>query len=263
MRLIYNFLIRIYYLILQKKTQAIFILLVLIFIIPDRIFGQQQNTITTIEDLKKFTTIAYGPDNDLVNGRIYSPNHSRAKGHPYYPDKQWQRGDLYINSKKFSNYQLKYNIEIDRIILNITRANGAQVPILLNTNHIDSIQLGNHTFLINRNLISDDAKRGSFLKRINTGKYVLLESFGILFQADFTTSTPYGRYGELNRKYLIFSIGKLTPIASKKSFLRFFEDIKPEIKKYLRENMVNFNKASTAELKGLMDFCNKITEIKE
>lgn len=263
MRLIYNFLIRLYILILPKKTPATFILLVLIIIIPGRIFGQQQSTITTIEDLNKFTTIAYGPDNDLVNGRIYSPKHSMAKGHPYYPDKQWQKSELYINSKKFSNCQLKYNIEIDRIILNITRANGAEVPILLNTNHIDSIQLGIHSFLINRNLISNDTKVGSFLKRINTGEFVLLENFKILFQADFTTSTPYGRYGELNRKYIIFSFGKLTPIASKKSFLSFFEDIKPEIKKYLKENKVSFNKASTAELKGLMDFCNKITEIKE
>lgn len=263
MILIYNFLIQIYYLILQKKSPVTFIILVLIIIIPSRIFGQQPKKITTIEDLNNYTTSAYGPDNSLVNGRVYSPKHSRAKEYPYYPDNQWQNSVLFINSKKFSNCQLKYNIEIDRIILNITSANDAQVPILLNTNHIDSIQMGSHTFLINKNLISDDNKIGSFFRRINTGKFVLLENFGILFQADFTTSTPYGRYSKLNRKYFIFSFGALTPITSKKAFLSFFEDIKPEIKKYLRQNKINFNNANIAELKELMDFCNDLSEIKK
>jgi hypothetical protein len=231
--------------------------------VPGTIYGQLHKNFNTVEDLFNYTELALGSDNDLINGKAYFVKHARAEGHPYYPDKHWQNSIVYINTKKFSHYQLKYNIEIDRIILNYTRSDSAQVPILLNTNYIDSIQLGNHTFLINAKLISNDNKLKNFFNRINTGKFILFETSETVFKADFTQSTPYGRYSSVNRKYLLFTNEKLFPISSKKSFLNFFKDIKPEIKKYLRQNRITFKKANAIELKGLMDFCNDLSEMKE
>jgi len=263
LRFINTVLIRLQYLFLPTISIDTLVILIFFSTVSGALYGQLQKDINTIDDLFKYTELALGSDKDLINGKAYFAAHTRSKGHPYYPDKHWQNSILYINSKKFSNYQLKYNIEIDRIILNYTKSDGAQVPILLNTNYIDSIQLGNHTFLINAKLISNEKKFKSFFNRINTGKFILYETFETVFKADFTQSTPYGRYGSVNHKYLLCANEQLYPVSSKKSFLIFFKDIKPKIKKYLRVNRINFKKANATELKGLMDYCNDLSDIKE
>lgn len=221
-------------------------------------FTQDLKTINTVNELLKYSELAYGVDNNLVNGRVYSPKHALAKGHPYYPEKDWQLSTLYIKSKKYTPYQVKYNIEIDRLILNIVKSDSAETPIYLNTAFVDSVHLGENTFLINRALITSDKHFNNFFERVNTGKFQLLATYKVYFKASFTTSTPYGTFGDRIRKYFIYTDGKIYPISSKKVFLEFFEVHKSELKKYLKKQKINYKKADSLELKKLMIYCNDL-----
>jgi hypothetical protein len=186
------------------------------------------------------------------------PKHALAQGYPYLKDKEWQPATVFIGSKKFEDCMLKYNIEIDRIILNTMREDSSWVPILLNTAFVDSVILNNEIFLLRSDLISDNSKTGNFLHRVNRGYYSLLLSYSINFKDEFTPSTPYGRYSNMVRKLYILSKGLIHAVNSKSAFLDYFAEDKKVIRRFMKKNDIKYKKASISELEALLGYCNEL-----
>ena len=87
-----------------------------------------------LNELKSDFEIAYGLDENLINGFRYRDKYPDAEGHPFWGDNQFFEGAIVINDKEYNNVFLKYDIAGQNIILQYRNS----------VNGIEQIQLNNY-----------------------------------------------------------------------------------------------------------------------
>lgn len=208
--------------------------------------------------LSEYTEKLYGTNDVLVNGRSYIPFHYNAKGHPYFLSKKCFSSSLIINGKKYDNQEILYNIDIEKIILNTTIDNGEKVLLVLNSEFIDSFNIGEHNFL-NGAKYFPEGKFPGFVELVYKGSFSVLIQHQKSFVTQYTTNTPNGFFSGLKSTNYISNKGGLTKLATKKNLLDYFPEHKKEIKKFIRNNNIKFKQANTAQLNNLFSYCDYIS----
>ncbi|MCB2208448.1 MAG: hypothetical protein KQH67_09130 [Bacteroidetes bacterium] len=218
----------------------------------------KRNSNLTILELKRLSDSAYGSDHELINGRIYYQNNPYAKGTPLFISSDWLPGTVTINQRLYENLELKYNIEIDKLILKATQRSGMTSAIILNPFLIDAFTLANNDF-VNARQFPDSLFAADFVQIIYSGNILFLATYSKSFQKDFSGKTPYGKYPKEIAVYSICQNQVLTDITSKKALLTYFEIHKKEIKKFLKQRRFKFKKASPSEWHKIIEFCDQLT----
>ncbi|MCB0805973.1 MAG: hypothetical protein KDC05_09265 [Bacteroidales bacterium] len=217
----------------------------------------------SVDSLKALAEKAYGPDDMLFKGLVYIPEHPLAKNHPYLTENDWNYGNAVIAGDRFINLKLKYNVNSDRLIIgkpepdkNITRA------FLPDPEIIDAFTIQNLVF---ENLAQADTTGNvSGFGRIiyRSSDMLFFEVYHKDFVRRYSQSNPYGAYSRLMNDYFIFSGKQLERVNSKRSFLRFFGPIRKQLKKYFRQQNLQYKKAQDDELNALIRYCEqKLSEI--
>lgn len=194
----------------------------------------------------------------LVRGLLYLPRHQKASGHPYYLSEKYLYGGISISNHYFDDVLLKYNIEIDRLILHTDLIDGAPVNIVLNSQTIDSFNIQGRHFINTRILLGKDTL-SRFFERIYSNGFSLIVRHYKEFRADYNDKTPHGRFTSNKPRLYLLNQGKLTAVSKKSSLLKYFIAYKKEIKKYIKQNKIKYKRANQWELKKLMKFCHDIT----
>ncbi|MCF8364854.1 MAG: hypothetical protein K9H16_03680 [Bacteroidales bacterium] len=210
-----------------------------------------------LSDLKEYALQQYGTSNFLVNGWKYFPDHFNAKGNPYFDDQDWTSGSL-VNSggETFRNLNLRYNLEMDELVLSQVLKNGIPVFVLLNKDFVVSFTLGSHKFVKAESIPSDPQLKG-YVEEIFSGKINFYVKHQKNFVGNYNANTPDGSISkQITTRYLLTG-NRLIRVQSKNAFLKAFQAYRKEIKKFMATTKINYKKATNSQLIELMKFCNE------
>lgn len=226
---------------------------------PTYLAGQKSDQQQLVANILDKAQYAYGPNEVIENGRIYIPDHPRANGNPYFLDLDWISGTLVIKGDKFSDLKVKYNVNLDELILKKEKENQeSHMPIMLNYNFIDSFELEGHHFINLSGMPFSDELSG-FAELIYEGEIIFLIKHTKEFLNRYSQSNPYGAYSKLNSIYYIYETETLTRVGTKKSLLKYFEPLRKEIKKFMRQNRIKYKKATHIQLYELIKYCDELS----
>ena len=154
------------------------ILILIVFITSQHICNSQQEykLISDKAELLEYAEDVCGSDDRLINGRIYVPLHSLAEGHPYFGSKDWVSGTIYIKGKRYDEVQIKYDIELDEIVLFIEDNYKRKNYIVLNRHYVDSVQIGNYQF-INTIVVPQVDKKIGYAESVYNSGFLFLVKY--------------------------------------------------------------------------------------
>jgi hypothetical protein len=220
---------------------------------------QRDEKATSSEDsFLDYVNNRYGADDNLVNGTVYISHNPLIAGHPFYETDEWYTGILYIRGRTYENQQVCYNLAIDRIILNATFRDGANIKIVLNSWLIDSLSIGDH-FFINSLLLFPQDKDTTFYELIYRNGFSFVSDYRKEYINKYTDATPYGLWSGQNASHYIIDDerGRIM-IASKKDLLDYFFENKDNIRRMMKTEHIRYKKASPGQLKRLLEFCGRL-----
>lgn len=244
-----------------KKVRCLLIIRLLVFFtFPASLFAQksQPGLPSGHDSLFTISDSFYGANDELINGCIYTRPEYRIQGHPYFNSQEWQPGIFFIKGKVFPGLQVKYDLRSDEAILNILAENGNEILLNVNKNQVDSFLIGNSLF-INSGCFLADTSSSAFYEEIVGGEYLICKKFEKRFIDMYTSSSPYGKFSVEKTTLFLLKNKALVNINQKKFFLALFEKgSRAKIKRFMKENKINYRSASPEQMGKLMDYCSQL-----
>lgn len=223
---------------------------------PDR----NKNSELSEEQLITNAKNAYGPDDLLYRGLLYIPEHPRAQNHPYLTDNDWTRGTITIAGQKFTGLFLKYNVNLNLVILKKeTIGTEAHQPLVVGNNRIQKFTLGDSTFT-NLDFIDLSGTSSGFARIFYNGDFIFYQRFFKDFVKRYSQANPWGSYSKLNSEYYILQNGQEIRIRNKRALIGYFKIIQKPLKKYIHKENFHFKRASKQAFYQLLKFCEKQME---
>ncbi len=238
----------------MKKFIALFFSLFMLGItvpLEGQELGKKNDLLTCIDRY-------YGSNDLLINGRPYIPTNTKATGHPYWGNGVFLPGTLFIKSQQFENVDLKLNLEKDKLILQQELTNGIPVKYIATTSLVDSFHIDNRIF-VNTHSISNEIGEAGFIQQLYVGKKIGFYRKQIKYYLPNLSSIhPFGRYSDPDKKYYLTTEDGLFELNSKKAFLDFFGTQKKAVKQYMKQQSIQFKKATDAQFYNLLKYCDEL-----
>ena len=154
----------------------------LITCFSDSLFAQKPgNTDAVFNEWKKFFDQSYGPDFELVNGVKYVYTFFNPSDHPFLGEDRFYTGSAVINGCQFPDLKIKYDIWIQRIVLNHTFYSDEKEQIVLNNEFIDAFEFDDKLF----RKYSFPETGTKFLQVIESSDKVSLDFFSSDLKGDY------------------------------------------------------------------------------
>ena len=221
-----------------------------------------QNTSGTISEQTRYhLDPVYGVDQRLVSGPLYNrilPN--SVLGNPYFIDDEWRSGSVEYKDAVFENLNLRYDTEVNRIVLMFTNVHGSKMQIALENTAIRSMNIDG------RRLVPFPGKIGTdttlFCEEMAGGRlaYLVLRSKVLAVQ---NNTGSRGYYYRENVSQWLFSDSLLVPFRSKKNIFIMYPEQKQEIKQYLQSEKIYPSRWRMDDRAALVRFCNTLLTGKE
>lgn len=238
----------------MKPYQWRYLLLCLYLVLGINVFSQSD---TNEQFIKAFTHQIYGISPFQVSGEFYTPNHIIQNGNPWLTTANWQQGTLFIRQFTFPDQLLRYDIEADKMILNMAVSGGRHINIVLNSTLLDSCIIENTPF-INTKFIADNLVNNNYVAIPFRGEDTLIVAFNKRYLATYYNHPPYGKYTPTLRKVILITENKQWDVTRKKALLSFFSPNKKAIRKFMRQHQINYKQASMKQLSVVMQFCESL-----
>lgn len=218
--------------------------------------SSQQAAGTISEQTRNHLDPVYGVDQRLVSGLLYNrilPG--SVLGNPYFIDEEWKRGSVEFEDALFENLNLRYDIEVNKIVLRFTTTHGSNMQIALDNTAIKSMNVDG------RRLVPFPGKIGTdttlFCEEMAGGKLAYL----ILRVKVMTVQTGTGNRGYYYKEDLsqwLFTDSLLVPFRSKKNIYRIYPEHKQVIRQYLRSEKIYPSRWRMDDRVALVRFCNTL-----
>jgi hypothetical protein len=199
------------------------------------------------------TNRRYGSNDMLHSGEIYRPEHTLAKGNPYFVTNDYVPISISVKENKFENITGKYNIETGQLMILTPADSNSIIRITVKQSWVDSFIIQSHSFVNISNWDSSGVLKG-FYELVYHGRKSLFIKYRKGFIDTYNDLSPYGFYSTVKKSFFIFDGIKFSEVKSKKNFLMLQEASKSAVKKYMRVHKIKFLKASSDQLKKLMQF---------
>ncbi len=212
-------------------------------------------------DLKKLidsTNSFYGASDLLNLGEIYRPEHVYARGHPYFVTDEYAPASITVSNTSFENVQARYNIEMDKLIIKARTHTGLIVNMITKEDWVSSFMINNHFFL-NLTKIYPGKDVQGYCEQVYKGEKTFFIKYKKKFIDYYDDNTPLGFFSVLKIEKYIYDKGAFIPVDTKKAFLKQYSD-KKSINKFMKTNKIKYSKASSDQLKMLMQFCNGLSK---
>jgi hypothetical protein len=209
------------------------------------------------QDLKKLkdTTNSFYGSSDLLNlGEIYQAEHVYARGHPYFSTDEYTLASVTVSNTTFENIKARYNIATDQLIIKARVDSGLLVSMVTKGDWIHSFMINSHLF-VNLNKIYPGKEVQGYCEQVYKGDKIFYIKYKKKFIDTYDDNTPEGFFSVLKIEKYIYTSGTFIPVNKKKDLFKLYGN-KKSIKKYMRTNKINYSKASSSQLKTLMQFCD-------
>jgi hypothetical protein len=209
----------------------------------------------TPSEISTQASIKYGPDDILINGGRYVPLHPAAYGDAFFIENSFYKGKLLLKGRKFDEVAIKFDIEQQKLLLNISAASSGSNIIKLNDNYVKEFYIHGQHF-INLNNRGIHSPGITFVDLVYDGGFIFGKFYKKEFLAVFSTKYPFGRYSETKTEKYIFRNEKIIRIKSKRDLYEAFPGNKASIKHFIKQNRIKYHKASNEKLLILMQYCD-------
>lgn len=195
-----------------------------------------------------------GFDADLYNGTIYNFGSTQIRGHQFLEKEMFSMGTVTIGEHTFSDLFLNYDIVNQEVLLK--SGEGFQQKVIsLPVDILKSFTIGSRRFII----VFEEPRDVKIYETIGT----LDRRFLRYWTKEIKTSTDNSVYNFVFSKPLkttFLSDGKsIYKLKRRKDFLTAFpETQRAELKRFIRKNHIHFRKASSDQLKKLINYCNTL-----
>lgn len=196
-----------------------------------------------------------GPDNLLINGRPYVSQNPNGDGHPYLVSEEWKPGTVYINGNPYPSNQLKYNLFLGQLIIRHDRPNGTNQTVILSDLLVDSFLLDERLFVDQDLVVADAESVKGYLEQIYSAQLSFFR-FQKKIAVTPSNSKPYGGYSKVRDVYYLIMDSEQHKITQMKDFLACFPDHKSQIRKYMKEHSLRWNKMNNTQFTNLLKFCH-------
>ncbi len=232
----------------------------LLMVIVTTAFPQAPAFDNTAKEIIEQAEIIYGTDDRLINGEFYQNTKIINRGHPNFSTNMWAKGPLFIKGVAYTDVSIKYNIEIDKVILLAQFSSGNIMQLALNNSSIDSMYVGDH-FFINSDLVSNDLT--GFCEPIYKGSFeaYLKHTKSFLSRSDASSAGSAlntGSYQKMKTALYIVLDNRLVKIHNKKALYSLFPIKKNALSKFISKNRVNFRNLNSNQLINLLKYCDEI-----
>lgn len=203
----------------------------------------------------------YGLDQDLFNGVQYYKQYLQYMGDPYFPEDLFYTGSVSLKGKQHKDLQLKYDSYSQFLILEYTDFKNIYNQLMVNSIHVDSFELGSYCYQ-KLSILGENPKfyqilsSGSLTCFIHWKKDITSTSYNFRYTHEFTK--PIGNY------YIKYR-GEIQAFNNKESLASIFpESLKKDLKKYLRQQGLNFRQTGPAEIQNMLDYIvNRLEKLPE
>jgi hypothetical protein len=198
----------------------------------------------------------YGLDPRLYNGVKYVPEHPFALGMPFWASSEPFQGELVIQGIKYSNLHLQYDNFRQEFILHFYDLNNAQNALIVNSNLIDTVFLGQTIFVHNKIKEIDEP----FIQLIYTGKLSCYIAWNKEYSFISGGPHPGFQYSKDYKKiYIQPSPDTIKLVKQRKDFFKLFDPSElKEIKAYFHQHKIKFKSIDDNSLTLLLAYCNTV-----
>ena len=229
------------------------LLFLLIFSLHHTIVYSQVNE-TNLQEIYNKAEHDYGPDDRLISGKLYFPLHKLQDEHPFFKSKSFFKATIYINENIYMNIPLKYDMEQQKMIIEVSNDNSVEIIEVI-PERINSIVFDNKKFKFST-MISPLLEDENYYELFWEEGFIYIISRNLIFDPlKNRNEVISGGYKKLTINRYILTDNKIYTVNSKRSFLNLAKKKKKEIKKFMKENKIKYNKLSEKSHKSLMQFC--------
>jgi hypothetical protein len=218
-----------------------------------KIFAQNSDPEVLIQ-LNKFFNHEYGLDQKLISGIQYYNKNPRALGNEFLGSGDFADGRLVLNGKEYNDVKIRYDIYNQRINLRFNYDSSAANTVIIENYKIDEFEMNGMLFMKSCYSGYDT----SFYQVIAEGRISCL----YYWYKDLTLQTSLRNvyeYSEPRKKFYLLVDSTLTRYTGNITFLKLFNETKPEVRKYLRKNQIKLRYASDKTVANLVSFCNSLS----
>jgi hypothetical protein len=206
-----------------------------------------------IADAKKNAIASYdnaiSAQSHLYNGSAYTEYISQNEENPYFID-EWIDGSVVYDEEFHDNVPLLYDISADRIIVD----NQYSIKkVMLVFEKVSEFTIQGHHFVQLRNTplpvgyyeLAYDGPHKVYVRHRKT-----LQSKAV----DYSIINLF----EEKKLYYIYKNGMFYPVRGKASVLKLLEDKKKELKKFIRDNKLQFGNEKARDISRLVQYYDQL-----
>jgi hypothetical protein len=238
----------------NRVTQLSCVFLTLIFILSYKSLSQEIDDQTSSQVFGLLDPV-FGTDQRLVSGSYYyGPRRGSIAGNPYFIDETWKKGSVTIGNRIYANLDLKYDIEMNQVILKLTNINNAVLQISLRSESINRFVMNNRLFIpypgINEQGIIQ------FCEVIVTGEmhYLILKNKKLMLSRGGITDYIYQEY----IKQFLLVDNRLIPFKSRRTIYNLYPEHRQTLKRYLRSQGSIPGRNRINDRKAMVEYCNQL-----
>lgn len=191
----------------------------------------------------------------IYNGMAYLRTGHGIKGTPFFIADSLLPGAVFYDGRLYEHMPLHYDLVSDAVVtLNYQQNNEIQlVPEKLRYFYIDQ-----HLFV----RITADSSTPSFVttgfyEKLYDGKLILLARRQKIAHMQGSAADNDNRYAEYNN-YFVWMNDTFYRVDDKKDFLAAMNDKKEAVRKYVKDNTINFNKNREASMIQVADYYSQL-----
>lgn len=229
-------------------------------------FGQSTVSDTTnLNDIKARAVLSFnktiGEASRLYSGREYFPYDATIKGNAYYPSTvtTWLNGEVNYDGIVYKDVPLLYDTYKDEVVSLLY--NKFSKYALLSERVHDFTVLSHHFIRIMADSLKND-KAGittGFYDQLYKGKTEVLARHTKNIQTN-TSSFGVESYFLEKQEYYVKKGNTYYSVSGQGSFLKLFKDKKAELKQYMRDYKIKFNKDPEYAMVKLASYYDFIAE---
>lgn len=218
--------------------------LLFIFFSPFRLLAQPNIVADSIWQQKQVkNAISYarhqlsGANSPVYQGYEYVPYVLPVSGTPFYLSNDWQKGNVQLDGSWYFDLNLLYDIYKDQLVL---QSPDKMYRIALPLDKVSDFTLGDHKFT---RILHDNSARKA---NPATGYYEILfaDTDSLLVHRSKIVNVPtqpgMSRNYQPVDRYFIQKDGEYFEVSTKKSVLRTLNDKRSALKKFIRQNDINY-----------------------
>lgn len=212
------------------------------------------------ERLLEYTEQVYGPDDFIIQGRLYKIRNREANGNPFFMNDAWNLAVIFSYGRQYRGIPIRYDIETDEIVMRVTHGPGTTNFVSSEYAAIDSFMFDGHMF-VNLRKINDSIGEEGYYEKIFHGKRWYLLKHEKQWVKNYNAINPHGAFSSQISTFSLINNNQLVSFSGRKSFLHYFNGQKKEIRNFMRQHHIHFRRAGKDDFIKLSRYVDKIAEV--